>query len=157
MKNIRFSTVRLFIRPSCVATFGTIYGIGKLKASRLNNFLLNHPLQREFQGDFVSLMYKGAGRNIINRLFIDKKIRLLVSLALQAKILSYSYQGFRIFQNLPLHGQRTKCNAGTARRLNPYLSLGLNLSFYRALTVSYKRRELFHNERYDELKALKQS
>jgi hypothetical protein len=35
MKNINFGTIKLYIRPSCFATFGTIYGIGKVKAKQI--------------------------------------------------------------------------------------------------------------------------
>lgn len=153
MSNITLGTVKVYLRPSCMATFNTVYGIGKVKASRLNSFLLNHPVQKEFEKDFISLMYEAKGRNIFSRLFLDKKIRLYVSHHLRDKILIFCYQAYRLFQDLPTRGQRTKANAGTPSRLNPYLSLKINLSFYPVMAIAYKRRELFYNGRFDELKA----
>jgi len=153
MNLVNLGVVKLYIRPSCVSTFATIYGIGRVKASRLNAFLLNHPDQKQFKKDIVSLMYDDIGRNIFTKLFIDKKVRLYVSHNLRDKILIFCYQAYRLFQSLPTKGQRTKANAGTPARLNPYLSLKINLSFYPVLAIAYKRRELFNNGRFDELKA----
>jgi ribosomal protein S13 len=147
------TTVKLFIRPSCIATFNTIYGIGKVKANRLNAFLLNHPTQVEFNKDFITLMQEPLGRQIINRLPLDIKLRLVISRNIKKKILIFCYQAYRLFQNLPTKGQRTKANAGTPSRLNPYLSLRINQAFYPVLAIAYKRRELLYNERFDELKA----
>jgi hypothetical protein len=98
-------------------------------------------------------MYGTLGRNIFSKLFLDKKIRLYVSHNLRDKILIFCYQAYRLFQNLPTRGQRTRANAGTPSHLNPYLQLRINLSFYPVLAIAYKRRELFYNERFDELKA----
>jgi len=94
-----------------------------------------------------------VGRNIFTKLFLEKKIRLYVAYQLRDKMLTYCYSAYRIFQQLPTKGQRTKCNAGTPRRLNPYLSLKINVERYSALATAYKRKELFYNGRFDELKA----
>lgn len=153
MKSILIGNVRIYHRPSCMATFHTIYGIGKTKAFRLNAFLLNHPDQKVFKNGFEALSYGDLSRNIFYRLFLDKKIRLYVSHQLRDKILTFCYQAYRLFQDLPTKGQRTKANAGTPSRLNPYLSLKINASFYPALSIAYKRRELLYNDRIDELKA----
>jgi len=153
MSTTNLGIVKLNVRPSCVSTFATIYGIGRIKAFRLNSFLLNHPGQKEFKKDLTSLMYDPIGRNIFTKLFIDKKIRLYISQNLRDKILIFCYQAYRLFQNLPTRGQRTKANAGTSRRLNVYLSLRINQSFFQLLATAYKRRELFYNGRFDELKA----
>jgi ribosomal protein S13 len=153
MNPTNLGVVKLYLRPSCVSTFATIYGIGRVKALRLNSFLLNHPNQKQFKKDITSLMYDSVGRNIFTKLFLDKKVRLYVSQTLRDKILIFCYQAYRLFQNLPTRGQRTKANAGTPRRLNSYLSLRINQSFYPVLATAYKRRELFYNGRFDELKA----
>lgn len=145
--------IKFYIRPTCIATFDTVYGIGKVKAARLNAFLLNHPAQTIFAKDLLSLLQEQKGRNIVNKLFIEKKIRLAVSHNIKNKIFMFCYQAYRMFQNLPTKGQRTHGNAGTPSRLNPYLSLKVNPSLYPVMQIAYKRRELMNNERYDDLKA----
>jgi hypothetical protein len=60
---------------------------------------------------------------------------------------------FRLFQGLPGRGQRTRANGRTPRNYNPYIAVGVNYYFYPALEIAYKRRELKHNDRFDELKA----
>jgi ribosomal protein S13 len=153
MTNTMEGFIKFHIRPSCIATFDTIYGIGRIKASRLNAFLFNHPNQTMFHKDFVSLMQEPKGRNIMNKLFLETKIRLNVSHHLRDKIFVFCYQAYRMFQNLPTKGQRTHGNAGTPSRLNPYLSLNVNQSLYPVMQIAYKRRELMTNGRYEELKA----
>jgi ribosomal protein S13 len=145
--------IKIYLRPSCVATFDTIYGIGKVKASRLNSFLFNHPSQNIFHKDFITLMQEQKGRNIMNKLFLETKIRLNVAHHLRDKIFIFCYQAYRMFQNLPTKGQRTHGNAGTPSRLNPYLTLKVNQSLYPVMQIAYKRRELMTNGRYEELKA----
>lgn len=153
MSQTDLGVVKLYIRPSCVSTFATIYGVGRVRAFRLNSFLLNHPNQKQFKKDVESLMSFDIGRNMFTKLFLDKKVRLYVSHNLRDKMLIFCYQAYRLFQELPTRGQRTKANAGTPSRLNPYLSLKINLSFYPVLAIAYKRRELFYNGRFEELKA----
>jgi ribosomal protein S13 len=149
--------IRFHVRPSCIATFDTIYGIGKVKAARLNAFLFNHPNQIEFHKDFISLMQEPKGRNIINKLFLETKIRLNVSHHLKYKIMIFCFQAHRMFQNLPTKGQRTHGNAGTPSHHNPYLSLKVNQSLYPVMQVAYKKRELVLNGRYEELKAFNEA
>jgi hypothetical protein len=69
----------------------------------------------------------------------------------------FCYQAYRLFQNLPTKGQRTKCNAGTPAHRNPYLSLRVNTLIYPELEIKAKQYELFNNGRFDELKAFNKS
>jgi ribosomal protein S13 len=153
---MRFSTnipYNTHHHPSCVATFQTFYGIGKVRASRINCFLLNHPVQRKFNKDFSVLISQEILRNVFSTLLLDTALRLHYSHFLRDKILIFCYQATRLFQELPTRGQRTRSNAGTPSKRNPYLSLNVNYNFYPALAIAYKRRELMHNGRFDELKA----
>lgn len=56
-----------------------------------------------------------------------------------------------MFQGLGQKGQRTRCNAGVPSTYNNYLHLRVNLKDYPKMVIAYKRRELVHNERYQEL------
>jgi len=152
MENNTQGFLRFTYRQTCITTLDTIYGIGKVKAARLNAFLLNHPSQTEFETDFSSILQDTKGRNIMYKLFIETKIRLSVAQDLQAKINAYCYQAYRMFQDLPTKGQRTHGNAGTPSHLNPYLSLNINQDFYLAKKIEYKRKELLLNGRHEELK-----
>nr|ADZ99052.1 ribosomal protein S13 [Physarum polycephalum] len=144
-------------RQSCVASFQIFYGIGKIKATRLNSFLLNHPVQTRFTFNFKEVIYPSTGLDIWKKIPKDMKIRLCVENHLRNKILTYCYQMYRLFQNLPTKGQRTKANANAIYNLNPYKALQVNIVFYHALEVAYKKRELLNNERYDELKAFEEA
>lgn len=152
MQNNAEGFIRFQYRQSCVSTINSIYGLGRVKASRLNSFLLNHPDQTIFHKDFTTLLQESKGRNIMNKLFIETKIRLNVSQHLRDKINVFCYQAYRMFQDLPTKGQRTHGNAGTPSHLNPYLSLNINQDFYHAKRVEYKRQELLNNARHEELK-----
>jgi ribosomal protein S13 len=138
---------------SCVASFQVFYGIGKVKATKLNSFLLNHPVQTTFNVDFTDIAYSQGGFDLWTKIPKDLKIRLCVENHLRMKSLIYCYQMFRLFQNLPTRGQRTRANAKSHSNQNPYLSLRINLSLYRKLQVAYKKRELLYNDRFDELTA----
>jgi len=144
--------IRFQYRQSCITTIDTIYGIGKVKAMRLNSFLFNHPLQTVFHKDFITLLQESKGRNIMYKLFIETKIRLNVAQHIQEKINAGCYQAYRLFQELPTKGQRTHGNAGTPSHHNPYLSLNINQDFYHAKRIEFKRKELLNNARHEELK-----
>lgn len=157
MRLIKLGFLELIHRPTYLATFATIYGIGKIKARRLNNFLLHLPNLRCTEQNIKDLVQKPLGRNMFTQLFIGKRVRLFNALRLQSKLVIFTYFGLRLFQNLPIKGQRTKCNAGTPRRLNPYLSLKIEWKIYPELKIEYKKLELKHNSRFDELTAFNQS
>lgn len=157
MSLIDLGIAKLKLRPRCVSTFATLYGIGKIKALKLNAFLLHHPNQHKFSMDFDTLLRHPVGQNLFSKIMLDKRIRLLVAGNLRRKILMFCYQAYRLFQKLPTKGQRTRTNAGTPSHLNPYLSLKINPIFYSTLEIVYKKRELLHNARLDELKAFKKA
>lgn len=92
MKAINLGTVKLYIRPSCVSTFDTIYGISLLRAKRLNAFLLNHPTRKRFRQDLRYMVTTYKYRGLFMRLFVEKKIRIYVSRRLKRKFLSFTYQ-----------------------------------------------------------------
>lgn len=143
---------RLLLRSGCRTTFQTLYGIGKVKANKINIFLLNHPRQLEFSSDLHSFMNSSVGSNILSKLSFGGKVRMRVYLYLEKKINNFSYKAHRLFQKLPTKGQRTRANANTSKNRNPYQILELNLKFFKKYEVIYKRLELIHNKRYDELK-----
>lgn len=139
-------------RQSCKACFQVSYGIGKVKAAKLNSFLLNHPNQTLFTYNFQMIMYPSMFLNIWQKIPRDLKIRLCVENHLRNKSDIYCYQTYRLFQNLPTKGQRTKANANSILNNHPYKSLQVNIVNYYQLEIAYKKRELLENERYDELK-----
>lgn len=140
-------------RQSCIASFQILYGIGKVKATKLNTFLLYHPTQSRFTVHFNDILYPTRGLVLFSQIPIDTKIRLCVENHMRKKILIFCYQMFRLFQNLPTKGQRTRANGNSISNHNPYTSLRINISFYQSLEVAYKKRELLYNARYDELNA----
>jgi ribosomal protein S13 len=143
---------KLTLRSSCITTFRTLYGIGKVKAMKINSFLLNHPFQQKFKGDLQLTMNSAIGSNILARIPFGGKVRICVYLFMERKINTYCYKAHRLFQNLPTRGQRTRTNANTSRCRNPYQILEMNLKFFKGASITYKRLELLHNGRYDELK-----
>jgi ribosomal protein S13 len=146
--------VRLKFRPTFAATFDTIYGISRARALRLTSFLRKHPnTKQSYNNDLMRVATDPIAGKIFTSLFIDRKIRFHVASALRAKIMCFCYIAYRLFQNLPTKGQRTKANGKTPRHFNPYLSLRINPTFYKVMSTVYKRRELFDNARFDELKA----
>jgi len=152
MKSTGKENNRLKLRPSCITTFQTLYGIGKVKASKINCFLLNHPNQMGFKDDLQITMNSYIGSNILSKIPLGGKVRMSVYTQLEKKINTYSFKGHRLFQKLPTKGQRTRTNARTSKKRNPYQILELNLKFFKVAEIQYKRLELIHNCRYDELK-----
>ena len=140
-------------RQSCIASFKTFYGIGKIKAAKLNTFLLNHSLQTRFAKNFISTIKPIHGNQFFILVPIENTIRLSIENYMQKKILIFCYQAYRLFQELPTRGQRTKANAKSHSNYNPYKSLQINISFYHTMEIAYKKKELINNERYDELNA----
>jgi len=157
MNYLDIVTTRIYFRPSCIASLASIYGIGKVRAKRLNCFLLNQPNQKEFRKHLRAILFTEVGRNVFGRTFIDKKLRLFIALKLKQKIRIFCYQAYRLFQGLPTKGQNTKANGGTPSRLNHYLALKINLKFYNKNVIRYKRKELLNNGRFEELKSYNES
>lgn len=85
--------------PSCIATFHIVYGLGKVKATRVNSFLLNHPNQSDFGKDFDDLMDSEIGHNILTKLKLDATIRLMVSHRWARLIQCSHFKAYRLFQN----------------------------------------------------------
>jgi ribosomal protein S13 len=139
MTQIRKSSYSINARRSSISGFKSLYGIGKLKAIKLNCFLLNHPIQAKFSTNFRAVMKEVRQRDLLHLIPVDKKVRLYVENHMQNKILTYCYQAYRLFQNLPTRGQRTKANANAIVNQNPYLALRINISFYHNLQVAYKK------------------
>jgi ribosomal protein S13 len=141
---IPLGNTSLISRPSYTGTFATVYGIGLTKAKRLTAFLLAHPTQHfEFQNKIVSMF---------SVLPVDRQIRVALSTRLRKQFTSTCYRAYRIFQNLPANGQRTKANGNTPRRVNHYLKLDINPEYFKRYSIVYKRKELKNNGRLDELK-----
>jgi ribosomal protein S13 len=153
MKSTGKENNKLTLRSSCTTTFRTLYGIGKVKAIKINSFLLNHPSQQKFNIDLQLIMNTIIGSNILSRIPFGGKVRICVYIFMEKKINTYCYKAHRLFQNLPTRGQRTRTNANTSRKRNPYQILEMNLKFFKGASIAYKRLELIHNQRYDELKA----
>lgn len=118
---------------------------------------MNHPVQSSFTVDFGLIKYPTTYFDIWINIPRDLKVRLCVENHLANKIQIFCYQAYRLFQNLPTRGQRTKANGNSIVNYNPYKQLKINLSFYAQFEVAYKKRELFLNARHDELKAYNQS
>ena len=153
MKSTGKEKNRLQLRSTCSITFQTLYGIGKSKATKLNMFLLNHPQQKNFKDNLQLTMNTTIGSNILSKIPFGGKVRICVYNHMEKKITTYCYKAHRLFQNLPTRGQRTRTNAQTSRKRNPYNLLEMNLKFFQGASIAYKRLELIHNGRYDELKA----
>lgn len=153
MKKIYVGSIQISTRPSCVATFNTIYGIGITKAKRLNAFLLAHPTERGSSLDFTEWNSHPVGRSIMYGMPVAKRLRISITQKLKKQFVTYCYKAFRMFQGLPANGQRTHANGKTPRRYSQYLHLQGNKKVYDAVSVLYKRKELFLNGRVDELKA----
>jgi len=144
---------RILLRPSCITTFRTLYGIGQSKAKKINGFLLNHPSQQKFENDIQIILSTTIGANILTRIPFGGKVRMTIYNNLEKNIINFNYKAKRLFQNLPTKGQRTRANACTSRNRNPYQIVELNEKFFKENATKYKRIELMHNQRYDELKA----
>jgi len=154
MKTFYIGNAIFHKRRYYISTFDTIYGIGRVKAKRLSSFLLHHPLQitgNNYQ--LTEIFTRSIGAGFLKNVPVGKRIRLFVSGNLYKKMIIFHYQAYRIFQNLPTKGQRTKANAGTPSHLNPYLSLKISIELYSMLKIIYKKRELFYNDRFDELRS----
>jgi ribosomal protein S13 len=136
------------------ASLASVYGIGKTKAKCINGFFLNHPAQTIFDRELYYIMNDTLGRNLISKLSLDMKLKLKISKRIRRKLRIFCYPAFRLMQGLPQNGQRTKSNAGTPSHYNPYLTLNVNLKDYPKIVYAYKKRELLHNERFNELKSL---
>ena len=76
---------------------------------------------------------------------------------LQNKIKTHCYSVYRLFQNLPMKGQRTRANSGTPKHFNPYLSLKIDEKFYKERIVFFKKLEFRLNNREKQLRAFNEN
>jgi hypothetical protein len=145
--------IRYLTRPylSCVSTFQTQFGIGKTRATRINAFLLNHPLQVIFGKQLHYLLKGDILMGMSTAINIRDPLRLEVVRNLEAKIKIFTYPMFRMFQNLPMSSGASK-STGKRNQLNPYLCHNINKDFYADYANKYYRRQLVHNDKPDQLK-----
>lgn len=91
------------------------FGVGKRTAQEVCSKVGIYPQMRMHQLDeslVMALVKELSGRKIETEL----RNEVLANIKLKYEI--GSYQGIRHFQGLPVHGQRTKTNAKTAKKLN---------------------------------------
>jgi len=152
---MKYRTNKYLLQPrqSCVACFQTLYGIGKVKSYKMNCFLLHHPMQAKFTQSFRTIAYSSYPIDYWGQIRKDDAIRISVKHHLELKVMTFCYQAYRLFQDLPTKGQRTKCNGKSHVNNNPFKVLLANTNVYKTLQVEYKKRELFLNGRFSELKA----
>jgi ribosomal protein S13 len=143
-------------------SFLSIYGIGKIKAKRLIEYMMtkNRGTTRRrknnrFKTNIVHLLY--AKRRVFYHLFnrerLDKRLRYQSFISVKRKIEVYAYTAYRLFQRLPQKGQRTRANAHGPKHYNPFYVLGLHSAqLQRTLEFLYKRKELFLNRRQRQLR-----
>jgi len=152
---------RMFGRPSVVATLNTVYGISTFRAKRLNCFMLNHPVRNRFRNKYDPLTQyhkKGLFFRIFNALALDRKLRFFSYMQIRRKCLIGHYHSYRLFQNLPQKGQRTRANAKSPKNYNPFTTLGFAPeAFLKQMRFVYKRKELQLNLREKQLKELQQN
>lgn len=96
-------------------------------------------------------------KDFMSKIILGERIRQFIFKKYKRKIVAQTYQAFRLFQNLPTKGQRTRANANTPRHYNPFLALNIDNSYYQEQQPLFKDLELTLNERTEELKALKKA
>ncbi|KAI8807368.1 hypothetical protein BJ742DRAFT_812445 [Cladochytrium replicatum] len=92
-----------------------IYGIGNATGESVCHRLGIHPRARlnELTEDQVTRLSQQ-----LNTMKIEAELKREVSNRISQKVNMGCYQGIRHQMRLPVHGQRTRNNARTARRLN---------------------------------------
>ncbi len=142
----------LKIRSSRIGTLMTIRGIGMLKAKKINSFWLLHPHAKMNKNTFITNI------GIIARIKLRKENSIETAAnAIKLKIINGCYQAVCLYQSKPMHGQNSKNNGGTSKRLNPYLFLEKNTKFYKSMGKKFMIEELIRNERKDELRAFRKN
>jgi ribosomal protein S13 len=149
-------TLNAQTRTSCVATLSTIYGIGNIKAQRINSFLLNSSKQLTFNKELSRIFSEYPGANILN-IPIDVKIRINKAKNLLKMYSLITYKSLRMFQGLPARGQRTHGNSGTPSRIMPFKLLNIQHKNFSKLEILYKRKEFMLNGRFEQLQAYNRS
>lgn len=149
-------TLNVRPRPTFLATFNTIFGIGLLKAKRLESLLLARPFTKG-EIDFYELLTSRVGYKILYSMPVERRLKLFIAKYLERQYLTYHYKTYRVLQGLGANGQRTKANARTPKRFNHYTHLNLGRACIEVGTPHYRKKELFLNERFNEYKVYAQT
>ena len=144
---IQISGTNLIIKKNRSATLRSVYGIGRARARKISDLLLNNPNKRNFKEDLIKISQDPWVQKLFKSFEADSQLKLSVFNNLERKALIKCHSGIRILQNLPSHGQRTHTNSGTPKRNNPFLKLGVNASYANELIISNKKWELAWNNR----------
>jgi ribosomal protein S13 len=134
-------------------SFKSIYGIGKIKARRLTTFMLKKPQKNSFETTVRNeYSKKRVFYQIFNRLFLDRAVRYFVYLNIKHKLQIFLYSAYRLFQELPQKGQRTKANAHGPKNYNPFFALKMHSENVKEkIKFVYRRKELFLNRKTKQL------
>jgi len=135
-----------------VSTLSSMYGIGKVHARKLNQIFGFKNDAINFGENFVDFIDKPRIRDIISTIILGAKVREYAFNKWKDKIKARIYPAYRLFQNLPTKGQRTRANGNTPKHYNPFLKLNVNNIYYEQQKPLFKEKELFLNDRAEELK-----
>lgn len=142
------ATIRIIPR-SLLASLRTIYGVGRVRAKKLSDFLLNHPNRGKSKTNLVSISNNLDVQKLFKAVTICSQLKAEVFSDLERKANIKCYKAKRILQNLPSRGQRTHANAGTQNRLNQLVKL--NAEKATQLISENRKWELRWNNRSEEL------
>jgi len=157
-KRITLGNANLNLQTYPRALFRSIYGVGHTRANKMDSIFLHHPAEREFQSDLVGLSQDPGYKQMFTNSRVSHPLRLGIFRFLMDKVDCECYRAYRMFQNLPAHGQRTHANGNTpARPYNPFQQLGLEPSFVTKTYAHFKHMELKLNNRDDDLKLLQKN
>ncbi|KAJ3125902.1 hypothetical protein HK100_010539 [Physocladia obscura] len=100
----------------------SIFGVGRTTGSRICNQLLIHPQCRlkDLPEDKVTQL-----STLLNGMTIETELRKQIADNISKMVQIGCYRGLRHKAGLPVHGQRTRTNGQTAKKLNKSrLSIG---------------------------------
>ena len=144
---IQISGSTLIIKKNRSATLRSVYGIGRVRAKKISDLLLNNPKNPQFKRDLIKISQDPWVQKLFKSFEADNQLKMSIFSNLEAKATIKCYSGIRILQNLPSKGQRTHTNSGTPKRNNPFLKLGVNDVYALELIESNKKTELAWNNR----------
>lgn len=142
------ATIKIIPR-SLLASLRTIYGVGRVRAKKLSDFLLNHPNRGKSKINLVSISNNLEVQKLFKAIIVCQQLKAEVFSNLERKSLIKCYKAKRILQNLPSRGQRTHTNSGTPNKINHLIKL--NAEKGQQLINENRKWELRWNNRSEEL------
>lgn len=114
----KYKDTKLYLRGNLINSLSAIYGLGVARATFITEAL---GIARNLKINYLNSYYYNCILTLLkSRYILDYRLKELELQRLEFFFSNGFIRGLRVFDGLPVRGQRTHTNASTPKRLKPF-------------------------------------